>query len=51
MGRLGCPASNVIVFINGIILHSRNHIDNKQHLEKLLIGLRNAGLKSQSFKM
>ncbi len=58
MGRLGCPASfqrlvemamkglvNMIVYIDDILLHSRNHFDHKQ-LEKLFIRLRNVGLKS-----
>jgi hypothetical protein len=36
---------NVFVYINDILLHSRNHFDHKQQLEKLLIRIRNAGLK------
>jgi hypothetical protein len=46
MGLLSCPASfqrlvemamkglvNVIVYIDGILLHSQNHFDHKQQLE------------------
>jgi hypothetical protein len=58
MGLLGCPASfqrlvemamkgvvNLIVYIDDILLHSKNHFDHKQHLEKLFTRLRNANLK------
>jgi hypothetical protein len=47
MGLLGCPASlqrlvemamkslvNVIVYMDEFMLHSNNHLDNKQQLEK-----------------
>ncbi len=36
---------NVIVNINDILLHSKNHFDHKQQLEKLFKRLRNANLK------
>jgi hypothetical protein len=50
MGLLGCPASfqrlveiitngliNVIVYIDDIQLHSRNHFEQKEQLENLFI--------------
>jgi hypothetical protein len=36
---------NVIVYIDDNLLHSRNHFDHKQQLEKLFTRLRNANLK------
>jgi hypothetical protein len=58
MGFLGCPASlqrlvemsmngliNVIVNIDDILTHSRNHFEHRGQLEKIFHGLRNAGIK------
>jgi hypothetical protein len=58
MGLLGCTASfqrlvemamkglvNVIVYINNILKHFRNHFDHKQQLEKLFTRPRNTNLK------
>ena len=58
MGLLGCPALfqrivelamkgfiNVIAYIVEILLHSRNHFEHREQLEKLFYGLRDAGLK------
>jgi hypothetical protein len=58
MGLLGCPASfqrlvemamkglvNVIVYIDDILLHSKNHFEHREQLEKLFCRLRDAGLK------
>ncbi len=58
IGLLGCLASfqrlvemvmkglfYVIMYIDNILLHSRNHFDDKQQLKQLLIILMNTGLK------
>ena len=58
MGLLGCPASfqrlvelamaglvNVIVYIDDILLHSKNHAEHRQQLHKLFNRLRNTNLK------
>ena len=59
MGLLGCPAScqrlvklamrwlvNVIVYIDDLLVHSKNHAEHQTRLEKLFCRLRNTGLKA-----
>ena len=36
---------NVIIYIDDILLHLRNHFEHRDLLKKLFISLRNAGLK------
>ncbi len=63
MDLLGCPASiqrleelamrglvNVIVYIDGLLVHSKNHAEHQQQLEKLFCRLRNTGLKANISK-
>jgi hypothetical protein len=58
VGLLGCPASfqrlaemamkgliNVIVYINDILLHSRNHFKHRELSERLFARFRNARFK------
>jgi hypothetical protein len=58
MGLLGYPASflrllemamkglvNVIVYIDNILLHLKNHFEHQEQLEKKFCGLRDAGIK------
>jgi hypothetical protein len=59
MGLLGCPASfqrlvelamrgliNVIVYIDNLLVHSRNHAEHQKQLEKLFCRQRKTGLKA-----
>jgi hypothetical protein len=63
MGLLGCPASfqrlvelamrglfNAIVYIDALLVRSRNHAERQQQLEKLFCKLRNTGLKANISK-
>jgi hypothetical protein len=63
MGLLGCPASfqilvelamrglvNVIVYIDDLFVHSKNHAEHQEQLEKLFCRQRNTGLKANISK-
>ncbi len=57
MGLLECPASfqrlvelalvNVIVYIDDLPIHSKNHAEHHKQMEKLFCRLRNTGLKAK----